>query len=176
MSYRASIPNMGSISISNLKVYEETLTNVGAIRRKKDINFISLITYFRDRHFTIILWPQCSLGTSTVEHLSTASSCHTCDEAKNNIYTDGMATWSQRKWPYAHRRIKKNGGEKKLFENHFLIMAVLSDKGHLLYPQLNKYHKHWQTFQRADFHIWINVLGFMYTTQKWLEGLNHISH
>ena len=31
-------------------------------------------THLRDRHFTMILWPQCSLGTSGREHLSTASS------------------------------------------------------------------------------------------------------
>lgn len=35
MSYRASIPNIGSISISNLEVYEETLANMGDIRGKR---------------------------------------------------------------------------------------------------------------------------------------------
>jgi len=42
----------------------------------------------------MILWPQCSLGTSGTEHLSTASSCHT--EHRDNIYTDVMVT--QRLW------------------------------------------------------------------------------
>lgn len=55
------------------------------------------VTYFRDRHLTMILWPQCSLGTSMAEHLSTASSCHTETKAmykthRHNIYTDVMAT------------------------------------------------------------------------------------
>lgn len=34
-------------------------------------------THLRDKHFTMILCPVCSLGTSGTEHLSTASSCHT---------------------------------------------------------------------------------------------------
>lgn len=66
----------------------------------KDINvsrYISNATHFRDRHLTMILWPQCSLGTSGTEHLSTASSCHTKKTHvqythQHNIYTDVMAT------------------------------------------------------------------------------------
>lgn len=70
---------------------------------REDINVICCIpnvTHFRDRHLTMILCPQCSLGTSMEEHRSTASSCHTDNKDthtrtythQHNIYTDVMAT------------------------------------------------------------------------------------
>lgn len=135
---------------------------------EKDVNLISFITYFRDKHFTIILWPQCSLGTSTVEHLSTASSCHTCDKAKNNIDTDVMATWSQRvnictqTYKKGLRRGKKtiwkqfcNNG--CTFRQRIFTLPT-TEQLPLTLTNISKCH--------ADFHISINVLRFMYTTQK----------
>lgn len=94
------------------EVYE-VYYQIWLLSEEKYINLICIITHFRDRHFTIILWPQCSLGTSTLEHLSTASSCHTGNQAKNNIYTDAMATLSQRKWAYAHRLCIRNGWRRQ---------------------------------------------------------------
>ena len=65
-----------------------------------------------ERHFTMILWPQCSLGTSGTEHLSTASSWKTKDEKpvrkdRNttqltqtytvSVYPDAMVTLRQKR-------------------------------------------------------------------------------
>lgn len=124
MSYRASIPNIGSISISNLRSVWKKHYQIRLLSEEKDLNLVCIITHFRDRHFTMILWPQCSLGTSTVEHLSTASSCHTGDQAKNNIYTAVMATLSQRKWTYAHRFRTKKGMEKKKNNSETIVVHV----------------------------------------------------
>lgn len=93
------------------------------ISEEEDINVLLLRTYLRDRHLTMILWPLCSLGTSTLEHRSTASSCHARHKAKSNIYTGVMATWSQTPSTTAHRRIKKkDSGDTKTiwkpFSNH----------------------------------------------------------
>lgn len=59
--------------------------------------YIPNVAHFKDKHFTMILWPQCSFGTSGPEHLSTASSFHKENKVMyithtHTIYTDVMAT------------------------------------------------------------------------------------
>lgn len=150
---------------------------IWVISEEKDINVLLFRTYFRDRHFTIILWPLCSLGTSTLEHLSTASSCHARDKAKNNIYTDVMATRSQRLWTNAHRRIKKGQRRQKPIWKPFpnngcpfrqrTLAPATAEQIPLTSTNISQRH--------ADFHISINVLRFNYATQKWPETSNHTS-
>lgn len=136
------------------------------LSEEKDVNLICIITHFRDRHFTMILWPQCSLGTSTVEHLSTASSCHTGDQAKNNIYTAVMATLSQRKWTYAHSFRYKERIEKKKNNSESIVVHV--NNGCTLGKPLSG------TLTRAEqmlrwFCVCIN-LDFCTPLKTWLES------
>lgn len=123
------------------------------LSEEKYINLICIITHFRDRHFTIILWPQCSLGTSTLEHLSTASSCHTSNQAKNNIYTDVMATLSQRKWPYTDRLCIRNGWRRQRTNR-----KPLSNNE-------TKYIYFIQSWTNFMFILHLHKCRFMYTTQ-----------
>lgn len=176
MSYRASIPNIGSISISNLEVYKETLPNMGSIRGKS--HKLHLVYYLLQRQTlhhnplaTVLLGDVnsgASLDSLVLAYMWQGQEqyLHWCHGNKEPDKLNICKQTCKKGWKRQKTIWKPFSNSGCTFRQMIFTLSTV-EQIPLTSTNISKCH--------ADFHISINVLRFMYTTQKWPESLNHTS-